>query len=723
MKKIYFLLIFILSMVNHFQAQVSQNTSLIGHWGTWQGRINDVVVNDSYLYIGSGNVLEVWENMKPQDACEIDRIELPDQINGMYMSDNYLYVADGPGGLIILDIRQPMHPVITGGYQLETSYSASNVIKVGKFIYLTIYQENWLVLDRCIILDISDMRNPYQVNAIESHISDLALHGNYLYVSSWFEGLEIYNVNAPYAPVLAGRVPVTDGYSTDLCLSGNTVLLGNEGNMKVIDVSDPYHPEIKGTFSTDEKLISDIVVKDNLAFLLCTPDNSDHDGSLLTCDISLPDAPAAAGECNVTGINDFGSLLRLDRGYAYAATSSGLTCISIMDPYRPVIIHSYGTSGEAMDLYAAGDYLYVAAGEKGLQVIDISNPSDPFMTGHYDTPGEAKSLVLQGDYCYVADGSAGLRIIDISHPGNPYEKGFYDTPGHASDVVVSGKYAYISDMESGLEIIDVSDPSNPVLLSSMASQYDYCKLDLQDGYLYVVSGFGGLQVIDVSQPANPQISGSYIPYYTDHGDMAVKVSGGLAYVAFGAGGVHVIDVNDPAAPYEVGYDPSIGMTADIEVLGNTIYLANEYRGLSIMDASDPGNLQLTGSYACGNTANGVFCKGGLIYVAAAENGVFILSDQAQGIQGLTEISTVQVACYPNPVSSQATISFDLKEPSHVLVEIFDNLGQKVSIPADENKSAGTQHITWNAEGNPPGIYYYRMEAGGQESSGKMIVKN
>jgi serine protease AprX len=100
-----------------------------------------------------------------------------------------------------------------------------------------------------------------------------------------------------------------------------------------------------------------------------------------------------------------------------------------------------------------------------------------------------------------------------------------------------------------------------------------------------------------------------------------------------------------------------------------------------------------------------------------------VSDQAQGLQGLAETGNLEVACYPNPVSSQSAISFDLKEPSHVLLEIFDNLGQKVSVLADENVSAGTQHITWNAEGKPPGTYYYRLEADGQKSSGTMIVKN
>jgi len=56
----------------------------------------------------------------------------------------------------------------------------------------------------------------------------------------------------------------------------------------------------------------------------------------------------------------------------------------------------------------------------------------------------------------------------------------------------------------------------------------------------------------------------------------------------------------------------------------------------------------------------------------------------------------------------------------VQITIFNHLGEQVEV-IQQNQSEGKQQVTWNAEGLPSGVYYYKMQAGNQIASGKMIL--
>jgi hypothetical protein len=79
--------------------------------------------------------------------------------------------------------------------------------------------------------------------------------------------------------------------------------------------------------------------------------------------------------------------------------------------------------------------------------------------------------------------------------------------------------------------------------------------------------------------------------------------------------------------------------------------------------------------------------------------------------------------YPNPFNAKTSISFELKEASPVLLEVFDLTGAKVTTLADEFMSAGSHSITWNAENVASGVYYYRLKAGvSHETRQAVLIK-
>lgn len=77
--------------------------------------------------------------------------------------------------------------------------------------------------------------------------------------------------------------------------------------------------------------------------------------------------------------------------------------------------------------------------------------------------------------------------------------------------------------------------------------------------------------------------------------------------------------------------------------------------------------------------------------------------------------------YPNPFNPSTEISFSLPNPGHVLLEVYNVVGQKVTTLADRSYGAGVHSVTWDASALSSGIYFYRLEAGEVRDTRKMML--
>jgi hypothetical protein len=86
--------------------------------------------------------------------------------------------------------------------------------------------------------------------------------------------------------------------------------------------------------------------------------------------------------------------------------------------------------------------------------------------------------------------------------------------------------------------------------------------------------------------------------------------------------------------------------------------------------------------------------------------------------------------YPNPFSAKGygtfgnpstTIRFGLPAASHVTVEVFNMLGQKVATLFDGRKDAGVHDLQFNAVNLSAGVYLYRIQAGEVVSINRMVL--
>ena len=77
--------------------------------------------------------------------------------------------------------------------------------------------------------------------------------------------------------------------------------------------------------------------------------------------------------------------------------------------------------------------------------------------------------------------------------------------------------------------------------------------------------------------------------------------------------------------------------------------------------------------------------------------------------------------YPNPFNAQTTIEYGLPEASHVAIEIYDLLGNRVITLLDGSQEAGYHQVTWNAEGQSSGMYFYMIRAGDLVETRRMLL--
>lgn len=75
--------------------------------------------------------------------------------------------------------------------------------------------------------------------------------------------------------------------------------------------------------------------------------------------------------------------------------------------------------------------------------------------------------------------------------------------------------------------------------------------------------------------------------------------------------------------------------------------------------------------------------------------------------------------FPNPFNPSTVISFSLPRQGMVSVKVFNILGQEVETLVDGPLSAGAHTVTWNADRQASGVYFYRLTFEGQVLTRKM----
>lgn len=142
--------------------------------------------------------------------------------------------------------------------------------------------------------------------------------------------------------------------------------------------------------------------------------------------------------------------------------------------------------------------------------------------------------------------------------------------------------------------------------------------------------------------------------------------------------------------YSTNYGRKKAYTMELDFMYNRIFLTNNYilfeDGYSIRCVRGE-----TGTAVEDNDKNGLSTK-------------YILSQN-----------------YPNPFNPTTTINYSIPKESFVTIKIYDVVGKEVAVIVNENKSAGSYSIEFDASKLVSGIYFYRMQTGNFIETKKLIL--
>ncbi len=77
--------------------------------------------------------------------------------------------------------------------------------------------------------------------------------------------------------------------------------------------------------------------------------------------------------------------------------------------------------------------------------------------------------------------------------------------------------------------------------------------------------------------------------------------------------------------------------------------------------------------------------------------------------------------HPNPFNARTVIGYSLPRSMEVSIEVYDVLGRKIETLTSGHQPGGYYEVSWNAGEVPSGIYFYRIQAGENTETRKMLL--
>lgn len=191
---------------------------------------------------------------------------------------------------------------------------------------------------------------------------------------------------------------------------------------------------------------------------------------------------------------------------------------------------------------------------------------------------------------------------------------------------------------------------------------------------------------------------------------------------------------DEASNVLVG-DDGIIFTGIIEVLKTEF---EEFGDLFVVKTDFNGNelwLKQFGGQKNEDAAEMIFNSDGHLVITGStnsyskNNSVYFLNLNANGeITDVHDINYQEIPSamqlqqnYPNPFNPSTTIEYILSQSGHVLIKLYDILGNEVSTLIDENQSAGSHSVEFNNKNLASGVYIYSLRVNGYLLSRKMVL--
>ena len=658
--------------------------------------IEDIVwkVSDGTTYVlaTAGQTLKIIDATNPLDPTVLSTLALAGYGEGLAVSGNYAYVTAGVSGMEVIDISDPTSPssvaVVVGG---ATGPWAEGINVSGDYAYVG----NGSHAD---IYDISTPTSPSLISTIantDGWVQDAMPISNYLYVCVWSSGIDVYDISDPASPTFV--TALSNPKNSDIMFDGNYgYIASKESGVTVLDVSDPAAPTTLGIHDTE--------------------------GSV---------RKISFGSINMGGTQT---------GHIFAGEESALSAVNVSDP------SNMSTSGTVAVPAPADGLCYSAtvventaylAYRYHIRALDITTPSVMTELGSItladvgDDRPMVKKVVFKDNIVFAGSRLDGLVPIDFTDPANPT---LLTAPitDRTNDVAIAGNYVYAATSNNGIGVVNVTTAASPTLVGYVAESMingRYGEGVAAYGDVMVQSTWGALFFYDISSPEAPALQDTVA---LTTGTSWLSLDDDYAYV-HDFDSLKIFDISTLSAVVQVG-GVNTGGSWDGDAFreGNYLYANCEAAGIKVYDVTDVTNPTEVANFDMLNDARAIYVRDGIAY-SSEKSGGFSIYTNDLGVSidsdGSLPNSFALSQNYPNPFNPSTVIEFSIPQSfgtSDVKLEIYNVLGQNVRTLANTRLESGAYEVTWNGRNNSgnlvsAGMYIYRLQAGDQVISNKMIL--
>lgn len=247
-------------------------------------------------------------------------------------------------------------------------------------------------------------------------------------------------------------------------------------------------------------------------------------------------------------------------------------------------------SGRSQTAFADSKHLGLLAAEKfGVTMRHSNDDNGRPCTEHFFPNSEIGAAVVSESLAYSGVQGSGLEILDVSRPSSPKLLGRFVPPLPPSmsagpedrerdtplGVAVSGKTAYLANGRSGVFVVDVANPAEPRLKGHFwdaeTGRMVASRMFIEGTTLYLCDRDNGIYVLDISGDGIPRKKALF---HTSH-PMGLCVDGDRMWVADGGYGLLCLDKRDGRllAEYRDGKSPFL----DVVVSGDRVLTAEGWR--------------------------------------------------------------------------------------------------------------------------------------------------
>ncbi|NUN13107.1 MAG: hypothetical protein HUU55_05670 [Myxococcales bacterium] len=558
------------------------------------------------LYVAWETSLQIYDVSLPANPTPVGLVQTPGVAYDVEVLGNIAYVADLAAGITLIDVSNPNTPMVINTLPLNDAFS---VVGKGTTLVVSTYAALIIVdvtnpyapvvvatypmadgagylswdqdilalangLTSLVLLDMADVSDPDIVysGTSGSTYAVPVVHGDYLFVGGYYDGLKVYHIADPTTPQLVFSEPPKP--INDLMVIGNDLLLvlQYDGNDRVLNISNPALPVQVGTHTGPLYGLWALTHLGDVAFTTGT------DGVTI---ISLAN-PTAGVDLATVGEPGAAEEIVVQSNIAYMADQDlGLRILDVTSPETPIPLTTVLAVAPAYHVHVSGNMAYVS-GKDGTTVtaLNVSNPAAPVVTAEFG-PVEVWMTQRVANRLYVAE-HHGFRILEAGNPAALTQLGAIGGKGggFGFTMQVVGTTLYIGG--NRLRIYDVANPSNIQLLSELplADPNDWTRaLRIEGNLAYMGSDVSQFRVVDISVPTNPQVIWQGPPEFTYMSD--IQISAGLAVTSRSVGSIALWDLTNPLAPQLLSELATVGSAHGLAKLGGYVLVADGGGGLVV----------------------------------------------------------------------------------------------------------------------------------------------